>query len=471
MLVAAAARAADRELTLLMHEGGHYVGGFNDYQPDGQGTMYHPGDRTASGQWRNGKQNGIGTFNFPLGGLYEGNFVDGKYSGLGKWTCPDGDVFEGEWADNKRSGFGVIWAKDGKVTQCGRWDNDNFVQTRPVPRRKLPAGTIRHAAGQPPTHRALARSAHTHTHMVQMCVWLSLHQTVFSFRSARPRFTLSRCLLCSPANDAALLFPDGRFYRGEFNAQLKRHGWGSTHAADGDRLGSGNWLNDELIKPQQLEVAGPQRRALLIGNRRTSDDGAEAMRDALGRSGFECTLLLDATYRQMTDGIREFIDALQPNDVVFIYFSGRGVESHGRTYLLPTDFDSGRHSLSDGAVSLTNVMCDLNRKSDELTNVISESLINIIVLDCCRGQLPAAGDQVTGIRNVTLPDHGRFFVTYPVDSPRSDGYFTHCLLPLLQEPGWHLEQIFQQVNKQLGNHQQMRQQTSLRMDLALLPGK
>lgn len=127
-------------------------------------------------------------------------------------------------------------------------------------------------------------------------------------------------------------------------------------------------------------------------------------------------------------------------------------------------------------------MQDLDHKSNELTNQIDDSLINIIVLDCCRAPLPTAaahapaGGPVTGIRNVTLLDHGRCFIAYPVDSERSasHGNFTRCLLQQLQAPGRHLEQIFQQVGKQMGAdhvHQYVRQQTSLRMDLVLLQGE
>ena len=56
-------------------------------------------------------------------------------------------MFEGEWADGKRSGLGVMWDKDGRLLSCGRWTDDRFVESRPVPSSKVPVGTFLSAAG------------------------------------------------------------------------------------------------------------------------------------------------------------------------------------------------------------------------------------------------------------------------------------------------------------------------------------
>ena len=59
----------------------------------------------------------------------------------------NGDLYEGEWVDGKRSGFGVHWIKGFRVLRCGRWENDEFVESGPVPRRKIPLGAFLSAAG------------------------------------------------------------------------------------------------------------------------------------------------------------------------------------------------------------------------------------------------------------------------------------------------------------------------------------
>ena len=145
------ARAADPSRTLLMHNGGHFVGEFSsEFLPHGEGAaFYADGSESASGQWRNGKLHGRGKRTYSSGDRYEGDFVAGLRNGLGTATWAHGDVFEGEWADNKRSGFGVQWNKERKVAHCGRWANDQSLESCPVPRIKMPVGKFLSAAGEP----------------------------------------------------------------------------------------------------------------------------------------------------------------------------------------------------------------------------------------------------------------------------------------------------------------------------------
>ena len=71
----------------------------------------------------------------------------GLGNGLRCFTYDTGDVFEGEWVDFKRSGFGMQWDKDGALLHCSHWA-DNVVDTRTVPRSKIPVGARLSAAGE-----------------------------------------------------------------------------------------------------------------------------------------------------------------------------------------------------------------------------------------------------------------------------------------------------------------------------------
>ena len=262
-----------------------------------------------------------------------------------------------------------------------------------------------------------------------------------------------------------MLDPGGSFYCGEINAQFQRHGKGRMHSADGVRPEFGQWL---------IDVLQPGRKALLIGNNayqflsplKCCRNDAEDMHDALVQLGFQCTPLLDVTRSQMVDGIHEFLSTLQPNDIAFIHFSGHGEESHGRTYLLPTDFRSGR--LRDHAVSLEDLQHDLNEKNCDL--------INIIALDCCRfdrqdatfrgvNHRSVGAPRASGDNFARKPTSGNFFVAYSSDrgtvahesSKERNGLFTGCVLSHLTTPGLQLEQIFKRANRDLkakSNHTQ-----------------
>ena len=138
-----------------MPDGGHYVGEFGaEFRPHGEGTQYRAdGSEAASGQWRDGKQHGRGK-TFHDGDRYEGDFVAGEMSGLGAFTWADGLVFEGEFREN-HYGLGVEWAADGKMLNCGRWADDELVESRPVPRSKIPVGKFLSAEGEWAIHRDL----------------------------------------------------------------------------------------------------------------------------------------------------------------------------------------------------------------------------------------------------------------------------------------------------------------------------
>jgi len=103
----------------------------------------------ASGQWHVGQLHGFGKRVDPNGHLRQGDFVAGKHSGQGRLTLAvSGLVYEGEVADGVASGFGIRWARDGTLLQCGRWEGDALVESRPVPRSRLPFGAHLSAAGQ-----------------------------------------------------------------------------------------------------------------------------------------------------------------------------------------------------------------------------------------------------------------------------------------------------------------------------------
>ncbi len=100
------------------------------------------------------------------------------------------------------------WSKDRKVLKCGLWRDNKFAESRPVPRRLLPADS---------------------------------QYLTASMRSA---------------GASILLVPAGGYYSGPLNAADQRHGEGVIHSADGQVTQRGVWWEDELICPLPKETAG-----------------------------------------------------------------------------------------------------------------------------------------------------------------------------------------------------------------------
>lgn len=69
-------------------------------------------------------------------------------SGLGKYTWAADEVYEGEFRSDLSHGFGIYWTAEGEVAKCGRWADDELVESCPVPRVKIPVGKFLSAAGE-----------------------------------------------------------------------------------------------------------------------------------------------------------------------------------------------------------------------------------------------------------------------------------------------------------------------------------
>ena len=120
---ASAASASPHRIPWL---GGFYEGELNaQQQPHGQGALFRSnGKERACGQW-----------------------ADGKLHGLGRRMNSDSSVYEGEFIANQCSGLGIKRAADGRIA-CGVWVDNSLVRSRPVPRRKIPIGSLLSAAGE-----------------------------------------------------------------------------------------------------------------------------------------------------------------------------------------------------------------------------------------------------------------------------------------------------------------------------------
>ncbi len=162
----------------------------------------------------------------------------------------------------------------------------------------------------------------------------------------------------------------------------------------GDR-GFAPTFNNDVITTTILGERIGKRYALVIGNSKYDNqywselpnpvNDAQDMKEALeslpdGKK-FEVTFLLDATYRQMEDAVREFGQKLQGGGIGLFYYAGHGSQIadnrvEGENYLIPVDMNSAQetdvkyHSLS----------------ADYVLDTMKEAGngFNIIVLDACR---------------------------------------------------------------------------------------
>ena len=203
-----------------------------------------------------------------------------------------------------------------------------------------------------------------------------------------------------------------------------------------------------------LDLATPQRRALVIGNKdyprqpllnpaNDATDLAASLRDL----GFQVKLGLNLDHPALDRTIHEYADSVQEGDTALFFFSGHGMEVEGgQNYLLPIDFAARTEAEVKYQALAASLVQDLlqARKARAV----------ILILDACRNNpykswARAAGG---GLANMSGASVYVAFAAAPGqqadDNPKGrNGRFTEKLLLALGEPGLNIDQVFNRVRQ------------------------
>jgi hypothetical protein len=230
----------------------------------------------------------------------------------------------------------------------------------------------------------------------------------------------------------------------------------------------------------------PEKRlALVIGNARYRNttalnntvNDANDIAETLRQIGFEVILGTDLSKREMENLIRQFGDKLsQQNGISLFYYSGHGVQSNNKNYLIPIDADIP----SEDEIAYQTI--DLNFILGKLNSADNSS--NIVILDACRSNPFAkqwsktrAMEAENGLAGITKAPTGTLiaYATQP-DATASDGtgrngLYTAELLKQLKRTNLNITQVFQntraEVVKKSANKQVPWELSSLLTDLNL----
>ncbi len=198
-----------------------------------------------------------------------------------------------------------------------------------------------------------------------------------------------------------------------------------------------------------------QRLALVVGNSAYTKvsalpnpvSDAKLIADSLTRAGFDVTVALDVTQRDLKRAVRDFSQKLEstgPDGVGLFYYAGHGLQVNGTNYLVPVD--AGIETEGDVAietVSLNDVMSAL---------AFSRARLTFVVLDACRDNPYKRGFRSVQ-RGLALVDAPRgsliAYATSPgdvaADGSGANSPYTAALAELMDEPGVPVEQVFKKV--------------------------
>lgn len=178
---------------------------------------------------------------------------------------------------------------------------------------------------------------------------------------------------------------------------------------------------------------------------------ARAMAHGLQRLGFQVTLGENLKRRDFIERFNAFENTVKAGDIVFLFYSGHGVELDGANYLIPTDAPKvaphQQSLLKDESISTDNIIQRLKARGTKS---------QVIVLDACRENpfRQAGGRSVGGSRGLApTQTPGGVFVIYSAGVGEtaldrlSDGdadpnsVFTRSFLPLLTDPSQSLVSV------------------------------
>ena len=206
-----------------------------------------------------------------------------------------------------------------------------------------------------------------------------------------------------------------------------------------------------------------QRVALVIGNASYKDaplrnpvNDANDVAATLKGLGFQVILRVNSNRRQMVEAVREFGTSIKRGGVGLFYYSGHGVQSRGKNFLVPVGAHvEGEGDLEFEAMDANMVLAQM----DEAAN-----RVNIVVLDACRDNPFARSFRSTNKGLAQMDSAKGSFLAYATspgsvasDGEGRNGTYTKHLLTSLRQPDTKLEEVFKRVRlevaRETGNKQ------------------
>lgn len=208
-----------------------------------------------------------------------------------------------------------------------------------------------------------------------------------------------------------------------------------------------------LCLPSSLLAA---RVALVIGNGSYESarlpnpaNDAKLVAEKLQAVGFKVIQKTDLKREDMRKAVREFSDTLKAEDVALFFYAGHGAQVKGENYLIPTDAPLGMKEYEAP---------DYNLPANLILAAMEESgsLLNIVILDCCRDNPFARGWRSTsaGLAEMKAPKETLIAYATAPGAAASDGEgqnspYSAALAQELVRPGLKLEEVFKNVARRV----------------------
>ena len=359
----------------------------------------------------------------------------GDHHDQGTFTFAGVNKYVGDYKDGKRNGQGIEYASNGSITRQGRWENNSLVQSFAVDVQRFPFNA--------PIQTAQSGSADTDRMNAEAQV----------ARQRQQELELRLAVQTAEAEAA-------KRRQQELEAQNKVLQANQQNRDSDERLKNSQRQNQLAVTSPMATMAN--RRALVIGNDTyksvpklvNAREDAKTIATNLTSVGYQVTLKLDVTEKEMKAALRTFAGQVQGGDEVLFFFAGHGVQLGATNFLLPIDIvGDSEAQVKDEAIQLQRVLDDMSEKKAKFT---------LAMVDACRdnpfkntgraigGRGLAATTTATGQMVIFSAGSGQQALDKLNNSDKNkNGLFTRVFAQEMQNSNQSVNQIIRNVRNQV----------------------
>lgn len=221
------------------------------------------------------------------------------------------------------------------------------------------------------------------------------------------------------------------------------------------------------VKPESTTTPYPSsslgnRRALVIGNDSyksvpklsNAREDARTIASNLTAFGYQVTLKVDLTEKEMKATLRTFSGQVQGGDEVLFFFAGHGVQLGATNYLLPIDIvGESEAQVRDEALQLQRVLDDMSDRKAKFT---------LAMIDACRDNPFKSTGRAIGGRGLapTTAATGQMVIFSAGTGQQAldklnnadknkNGLFTRIFVEEMQKPNLSIDRVVKNVRNQV----------------------
>jgi hypothetical protein len=216
------------------------------------------------------------------------------------------------------------------------------------------------------------------------------------------------------------------------------------------------------VTPSSPLTTMANRKALVIGNDSyksvakllNAREDARTMASNLTSVGYQVTLKLDLSEKEMKAAMRTFASQVQGGDEVLFFFAGHGVQLGSTNYLLPTDIGGESEAqVRDEAIQLQRILDDMSDRKAKFT---------LAMIDACRDNPFKSSGRAIGGRGLapTTAATGQMVIFSAGTGQQAldklnnadknkNGLFTRVFIQEMQKPSQSIDRVVKNVRNQV----------------------